>query len=130
MKYALRYAAGYVIRALKKKLRISGRSNPMKKELELCLNEMDEKDKSECVDQSDMWTSAVDRRRLIHVSDMVFDVFASMKLTLRAYLKHRPEDMVELIKVKIRLLKTKTFSLVGQLLASIGVLKKEMCFLI
>lgn len=102
----------------------------MKKELELCLNEMDEKDKSECVDQSDMWTSAVDRRRLIHVSDMVFDVFASMKLTLRAYLKHRPEDMVELIKVKIRLLKTKTFSLVGQLLASIGVLKKEMCFLI
>ncbi len=85
-KYALRYAAGYV---LKKKVRLSG--NPMKNELELCLNSMEAENDSECPDQSDKWTIAVDRG---HVSDTVFQVFAHMELTLRAYLKHRPMDIV------------------------------------
>ena len=91
-KYALRYAAGYVVRALKKKVKQSG--HPMKKEIELCLSEMVEEDASERVDESDKWTTAVDRGGLIHVSDLVYQVFADMELTLRMYLKHRPDDVV------------------------------------
>ncbi len=62
--------------ALKKKV-----GNPMKNELELCLNAENDPD------QSDKWTIAVDRG---HVSDTVFQVFAHM---LRAYLKHRPMEL-------------------------------------
>ena len=96
----------------------------MKKEIKLCLSEMVEEDASERVDESDKWTTAVDRGGLIHVSDLVYQVFADMELILRMYLKHRPDDVVELSKVKD--LPVKMLSLVGRLLALTGVCKWQM----
>ena len=86
-KNALRYTAGYTIRALKKKIKRS--THPLKKEIELCLIEMNEEDTEECMDESVEWTRSVDRGGLIHVSDVVYEVFVRMELVLRQYLNGR-----------------------------------------
>ncbi len=51
--------------------------------------EMSEDDVDESMDESGEWTRAVDRGALIHVSDMVYTVFATMELVLRWYLNSR-----------------------------------------
>ena len=95
---ALRYTAGYTIKALTKKIKQS--TDPMKKEIEFCLIEMNEEDTGECIDESEEWTRSVDRGGLIHVNDMVYHVFATMELVLREYLNgRRAQDSDELQEV-------------------------------
>ena len=64
---ALRYAAGYIPRALRQKLVRS--SHDLKEELILCLEDLlvDEEDLSS--DLSEDWTKLIDRGGLKHVSD-------------------------------------------------------------
>ncbi len=89
-KNALRYTAGYTLRALKKKINRS--AHPLKKELGFCLMEMSEEDTgdtAESMDESEERTRSVDRGTLIHVNDMIYTVFATMELVLRRYLNGR-----------------------------------------
>ena len=65
---ALRYAAGYIPRALRRKLERS--SHHLKEELILCLEELVmERDLHEEEDLSVHWTKLIDRGGLKHVSD-------------------------------------------------------------
>ena len=59
---SVRYIAGYVLRALKKKL--LRMSNPLQKELDLCLSEMLEDGQnsgSSSEEESEKWTNSIDR---------------------------------------------------------------------
>ena len=63
---ALRYTAGYVIRALRRKIERS--AHTLMEELILCLVEMEQNEGAE--HESEGWTNAIDRGGLKHVSDM------------------------------------------------------------
>ena len=76
---ALRYAAGYIPRALRKKLDQSGHEH--KVELILCLTELTE-DEEESPYESKDWEKVVDRGGLIHVNHNVFMLVTSMELQL------------------------------------------------
>ena len=81
---ALRYAAGYVPRALCKKLKKS--ANPLKDQLLLCLLDLlDEGDESHAHCQE--WVDAVDRGGLTRVNEMTFQAFLAMELELRSHLQ-------------------------------------------
>ena len=73
---AIRYAAGYVVRHLSKRLERT--SHPLKEELVLCLVDM-------CTDEDDEqgafadWTKQVDRGGLKNVNDRTFHVFLAME---------------------------------------------------
>ena len=83
-KNAVRYAAGYVPRALAKKLRKS--AHPLKEELTLCLFELvDDADDSH--DESQDWVNMIDRGGLKHVNNTTYMVFASMELVVRRYIQ-------------------------------------------
>ena len=76
---ALRYTAGYVPRALQKKLF----KHPRQKDLQLYLNELIS-DGSEAVsDSSDDWLTAVNRGGLIVVNNMAFELFHTMECEFR-----------------------------------------------
>ena len=79
---ALRYTAGYVIRALRRKIERS--AHPLMEELILCLVEMEQNEGTE--HESEEWTNAIDRGGLKHVSDMTYMLFVSMELELRQHL--------------------------------------------
>ncbi len=81
---AVRYAAGYVPRALKKKLENSGCHN--KKSLILCLIDTIEADSGIC-DESQDWLKLVNRGGLIHVTSRMFLLLSSMESVVKAYLK-------------------------------------------
>ena len=85
-KNALRYTAGYVPRALRKKLKKS--AHPLKEELVLCLVEMTEGDRG--IDESEDWVNSVDRGGLKHINEMSYTTFASMELELRRCLHQNP----------------------------------------
>ena len=83
---ALRYAAGYVCRNLRKKLQRS--SHPLKEELILgimdlldCCDDDDEEASSET------WLNSIDRGGLWHVNDTTFMVFQSMEEVVRQHLR-------------------------------------------
>ena len=76
---ALRYAAGYVPRALKKKLIKS--ANPLKRQLLLCLLDLLD-DGDERRTDSEEWLDLVDRGGLTRVNDTAFQVFLAMELEL------------------------------------------------
>ena len=79
---ALRYTAGYVTRALIKKLKRA--AHPMRKELILWLTTLTEEDiGGEDVDDSEEWTNSVDRGGLKHVNNMTYMLFVEMELVLR-----------------------------------------------
>jgi len=79
---AVRYAAGYVPRSLKKKLTKS--VNPIKEDLLLCLAELIDIDGSEPhVDDSTDWLEKINRGGLIKVKNDTFDVFMAMEHCLR-----------------------------------------------
>ncbi len=81
---ALRYAAGYVPRAVGKKLRKS--THPLRAELTLCIMDLvDEADDVE--DQSQDWIKANDRGGPTHVNDMVYQVFLATELIVRRQLR-------------------------------------------
>ena len=79
-KNALRYAAGYVIRHSKKKIKLS--VHPLKVELELCLSDLNETD-SDQDDVSGDWVIAIDRGGLTHISNMTYMMFEAMELEFR-----------------------------------------------
>lgn len=85
---ALRYAAGYVCRNLRRKLERS--SHPLKEELvvgimDLLNCEDDNDDKEEAC--SETWLNTVDRGGLWHVSDETFMVFQSMEEVVRQHFR-------------------------------------------
>ena len=78
---ALRHAAGYVPRALRKKLERG--SHPMKEEMVLCLYEMTEDDGQEDTLQSEDWVNLVNRGGLKLVNSATYMLFAAMELCIR-----------------------------------------------
>lgn len=98
---ALRYAAGYVPRALRKKLAKS--AHPLKDQLILCLLDLtddadDERDDSHC------WFDAVNRGGLTSVNNMTYQVFLSMEHEILTHLHvtkqapHNFKDISEQVK--------------------------------
>ncbi len=80
----LRYAAGFVPRALRKKLRKS--RHPLKGELLLCiLDLLDDGDEEH--DDSCKWVDMIDRGGLTHVNTMTYHAFVSMEMELRKHLR-------------------------------------------
>ena len=75
---AVRYATGYTIGALMKKVNWS--KHKQKVELTKCLQKMTEN--SEGVHDSIEWTKAADRGSLIHVDDMIYGVFVKIELVI------------------------------------------------
>lgn len=82
---AIRYTAGYVPRALKKKVAKSHHSN--KKDLLLCLNDLSMCDDDDDPGSSADWIRAVDRGSLIHINNMTFELFLSMEQSIRRCVK-------------------------------------------
>ena len=83
---ALRYAAGYVLRTVRKK--ISKSSSPQREELIesvdmlfRCDDEVEEQD------ASSSWMAIVDRGGLVHISNDLYRVFVAMELNIRGYLR-------------------------------------------
>ena len=79
---ALRYSAGYIPRALAKKLKKS--AHPLSEELSLCLLDLADDDDDD--NQSQDWIKAVDRGGLIHVNNMMYQLCMSLELALRRHL--------------------------------------------
>ena len=71
-------------RALYSKLQKS--SHCMKKELCLCLTEMNDVDPDEIVDKSDDWVKAVDRGGLKHISNTVYVLFVAIECVLQRHI--------------------------------------------
>ena len=76
---ALRYTAGYVPRALQKKLF----KHPRQKDLQLYLNELISDGSEAVTDSSDDWLTAVNRGGLIVVNNMAFELFHTMECEFR-----------------------------------------------
>ena len=92
-KNALRYTAGYVIKALLRKLKRS--ADPLKKEMITCLSELNN-NKDVSKDESEDWTSLVDRGGLTHVDDMTYGVFVSMELVVKIFFEKHPSQLVRM----------------------------------
>ena len=95
-KSALRYTAGYVTRALKKKLKRS--SNPLKEKLIQYLNEMSAEDEvaGDAKDESEDWLAVIDRGGLTHIGNMTFGVFVSMELEVRQFLDRHTSQLIKM----------------------------------
>lgn len=83
---ALRYAAGYVPRALSKKLRKS--ANPLKDQLLLCLLDLLD-DGDEVHMDTEEWLDLIDRGGLTRVNEVAFQAFLAMELEVRKHLHLR-----------------------------------------
>lgn len=80
---AVRYAAGYIPRALQKKLPKS--THPLKEDLQLCLLDLlDDGDEDD--DASTDWLDLVNRGGLTKVNNMTYELFLAMELELRRHL--------------------------------------------
>jgi hypothetical protein len=83
---ALRYAAGYVCRNLRKKL--TRTSHPLKQELVLGIMDLLECQGDDDGDESsEAWLNSIDRGGLWYVSDETFMVFRSMEEVVRQHLR-------------------------------------------
>ena len=80
---AIRYTAGYVPRALKKKLIKSGHKN--KKDLLLCLNDLIACD-GEDPGPSTEWIYAIDRGGLTHINNLTFELFLTMEYSIQNHI--------------------------------------------
>ena len=80
-----RYTAGYVLRAVKKKLLRSSLHN--KKDLDLCLDDLIS-DGEETPNHTSDWLASINRGGLITVSDMAFDLFLAMERELCNHLEY------------------------------------------
>ena len=81
---ALRYAAGYIPRALLKKLKKS--SHPLNDELQLCLLDLLD-DGDEEGGTAEEWLNLIDRGSLKRVNECTFQVMVAMELELRKHLQ-------------------------------------------
>eukprot|EP00731_Ephydatia_muelleri_P034934 Em0087g3a len=97
-KNALRYAAGYLPRAIRKKIGKS--SNPAKQQLILCLDDMLLTDAED--HESEDWIRLVDRGGLNHVSNAMYMAIVSMELEVQKQLQ---QDSTLGSKLKAKLTK-------------------------
>ena len=81
---ALRYAAGYIPRALLKKLKKS--AHPLKDELQLCLLDLLD-DGDEEGGTAEEWVNLIDRGGLKCINESTFQVMVAMELELRKHLQ-------------------------------------------
>ena len=97
---ALRYAAGYVCRHLRKKL--ERESHELKEELILCLMALVKDRNSEECGTDEEWTKMMDRGGLWHVKETTYAVFLSIEEEIRDCLKtlvtHTPKSKCEILK--------------------------------
>ena len=110
---ALRYAAGYVPRALKKAL--SKSAHPLKKDLQLCLLDLLDDGDEENSESKD-WIELIDRGGLTHINDITFQLFQAMEQELR---KH-PRYQRSMIMSRVPWLKTRMFNSSGHSLVLTG----------
>ncbi len=96
---SLRYAAGLVLRAVKKKLRKS--AHQLKSKLMLCILDMLD-DGDEEHDSSYKWIDMTDRGGLTHVNTVIYHAFLSMEVELRKHLGAEPlpslRDVAKIVK--------------------------------
>ena len=83
---ALRYAAGYVCKQVKSKLKRSSHPQLLKEELIACMDTLREYG-NETTDDSSRWTTIIDRGGLWHISDDLYRVFYAMEEEVRRYLR-------------------------------------------
>ena len=94
---ALRYAAGYIPRALRRKLERS--SHCLKEELILCLEDLTE-DQEELSDFSEDWTNLIDRGGLKHVNDGTYRVMVAVETCVqKVFFKRRHAEEVRQFEV-------------------------------
>ena len=87
----MRYAAGWVARALQKKLKRS--YHPLKDDLSLCIvGLLDDEDDS--LQASNEWVESVDRGGLTRVNNVTFELFWTMEKTLRDIMSTSPVSRV------------------------------------
>ena len=98
-KNAIRYTAGYVTRALVKKLKRS--AHPLKEEMVCCLVEMNGPEENDTVDESEDWTRLINRGGLTQVGNLTYGVFLSMELAIRQFLSRDPSQFGS-IKAKLK----------------------------
>ena len=88
---ALRYAAGYIPRALQKKLQKS--AHPLKEELQLCLLDLQDDGKEED-GTAEEWLNLIDRGGIKHVNEGT-SIDSSMEFELRIHLQpQQPPNFV------------------------------------
>ena len=94
------YAAGWVARALQRKLKRS--SHPLKDDLSLCIVALLDDD-DDVLQESSEWVEVADRGRLTRVNNIIFELFWMMEKSLREIMSTSPvlrvtEGCVERIK--------------------------------
>ena len=95
---ALRYAAGYIPRALTKKLKSS--SHPIRKGMIICLTEMTNgPDAVDNGDDSEDWLRQIDRGGLNHANSKLYMVVVAMELVLQRLLR-APEVVQPKLKAR------------------------------
>ena len=97
-KNALRYAAGYVMRHLKK---VKRSAHPLKDELEFCLTELTETNREQD-DESEDWVMAIDRGGLKHISNMTYMMFEAMELEFRSHFVVSDVQQSSQMKCKVK----------------------------
>ncbi len=96
--YGLRYAAGYIVRAMKKKIQKS--THPLKSDIQLCIFDLlDEGCEDE--DGSQNWVHAIDRGGLTRVNNITYEVFVAMEIKLRKHISSFIPPNVETITAAI-----------------------------
>ena len=84
---ALRYAAGYIPRALRKKLQNS--AEPLKDKLIICLLDLLDDGEDKHV-ESHEWILSIDRGGLCHVNNTCYLLFQAMELEIRRHIQNDP----------------------------------------
>ena len=87
----IRYAAGWVARALQKKLKKS--AHPLKDDISLCIVDILD-DKDDCPQESNEWVKAVDRGGLTRVNNITYELFWTMEKTLRDIMSTTPVSRI------------------------------------
>ena len=85
----VRFIAGYLLRSLQKKLKRS--SDPLKKEMLLCLLELQECENGE-YDESSDWVKMRDRGGLTHISNTMFMLLSSMEAVVKEHTSKQLQD--------------------------------------
>jgi len=96
---ALQYAAGYVPRALTKKLKKS--AHPLKDELTLCLLDLLDDGEDEHT-ESHEWILSLDRGGLKHINNLCYQLFVAMELEIRRHLNpDKPANFIDEVQASI-----------------------------
>ena len=116
----IRYAAGFVPRAIKKKLQKKKKSdNPLNKDCILCLDEVTciSVDGDAGLSSSD-WVNSLNRGGLVCVNGMTFELFLCVELELRSHLMINPTHLGD--EVVVQITESEDFSFYGPSSAFLG----------